>query len=62
MEKRFLNVPEVAVYLGFKQSAIRKWIRQGRIPFNRFRRNIRFDLKLIEQWADERRENTRIIQ
>ncbi len=60
MEKRFLTVAEIAEYLGFKQSAIRKWIRQGRIPFNRFRRNIRFDLKLIEQWASETRENAHI--
>lgn len=57
MEKRYVTVAEISQYLGFKQSAIRKWIRQGRIPFNRFQRNIRFDLKLIEQWASEKQEN-----
>ncbi|MBI3601521.1 MAG: helix-turn-helix domain-containing protein [Candidatus Omnitrophica bacterium] len=60
MEKRYLTVVEISQYLGFKPSAIRKWIRQGRIPFNRFQRNIRFDLKLIDQWANERLEKTHI--
>ena len=60
MDKRYLTVVEVSQYLGFKPSAIRKWIRQGRIPFNRFQRNIRFDIKAIEQWANETREDARM--
>ena len=60
MEKRYLNVSEISNYLGFKPSAIRKWIRQGRIPFNRFNRNIRFDLKLIDQWASRTLQDTRV--
>ena len=56
MEKRFLTVAEIAEYLGFKQSAIRKWIRLGKIPFNRLNGGIRFDLRLIDQWAQKRQE------
>ena len=51
IEKRFLNVPEVAVYLGFSRSAIRKWIRRGLIPFCKLNGGIRFDIERINQWA-----------
>jgi excisionase family DNA binding protein len=44
MEKRLLNVPEVADYLGFSVSAIRKWVRRGMIPFNKVNGGIRFDI------------------
>ncbi len=51
MEKRFMSVVEVAEYLGFSQSAIRKWIRKGQIPFSRINGAIRFDIEKIEEWA-----------
>ena len=50
VEKRFLNVPEVAEYLGFSISAIRKWVRRGTIPFNKVNGGIRFDIERLEQW------------
>jgi len=50
MQKRLLNVPEVAVYLGFSVSAIRKWVRRGSIPFNKVNGGIRFDIERINQW------------
>ena len=50
IEKRFLNVPEVANYLGFSVGAIRKWVRRGTIPFNKVNGGIRFDLERINQW------------
>lgn len=51
MEKRFLSVVEVAEYLGLSQSAIRKWIRTGQIPFLKINGAIRFDMEEINQWA-----------
>jgi excisionase family DNA binding protein len=53
MEKRLLNVPEVAVYLGFSVSAIRKWVRRGSIPFNKVNGGIRFDIERINQWLQK---------
>ena len=53
MQKRFLNVPEVAVYLGFSTSAIRKWVRRGMIPFNKVNGGIRFDIERINQWTQK---------
>ena len=50
MEKRYLSVPEVAEYLGFTTNAIRKWVRRGKIPFNKVNGGIRFDIERIEQW------------
>ena len=57
MEKRFLKVEEVARYLGFSESAIRKWIRSGLIPFHRLNGGIRFDIRAIDSWAQKRKEN-----
>ena len=50
IEKRLLNVPEVANYLGFSVAAIRKWVRRGTIPFNKVNGGIRFDIERINQW------------
>jgi excisionase family DNA binding protein len=50
MEKRFLNVEELAVYLGMSKDAIRNWKKRGEIPFSKFGRSVRFDLRRIEPW------------
>jgi len=53
IEKRLLNVPEVANYLGFSIGAIRKWVRRGMIPFNKVNGGIRFDIERINQWLQD---------
>ncbi len=53
MQKRLLNVPEVADYLGFSVSAIRKWVRRGMIPFNKVNGGIRFDIERINEWLQK---------
>ena len=53
MYKRYLSVPEIAEYLGFSPSAIRKWVRHGMIPFNKVNGGIRFDIERINEWADK---------
>jgi len=58
MEKRFLKVQEVANYLGFSISAIRKWVRRGSIPFNKVNGGIRFDIERINEWT-AKKEQTR---
>ena len=52
MQKRYLRIPEVADYLGFSISAIRKWVRRGAIPFNKVNGGIRFDIEQINQWLE----------
>jgi excisionase family DNA binding protein len=60
-QKRYLSVREVAEYLGFSVSAIRKWVRLGNIPFCKVNGGIRFDIKRIEKWAEENSETPFII-
>jgi excisionase family DNA binding protein len=57
MNKRYYRVEEVADYLGFSVSGIRKWVRSGRIPFTRLNGGIRFDMQEIEKWASRNRRN-----
>jgi excisionase family DNA binding protein len=54
MQKRYLNVAEIAKYLGFTESAIRKWVRLGVIPFVKINGGIRFDLERIERWVEKK--------
>ena len=53
IEQRFLNTPEVAKYLGFSESGIRKWVRKGMIPFNKINGGIRFDIQAIDKWGSK---------
>ena len=50
MEKRFYTVDEIAIYLGFSVSAIRKWVRLGTIPFSKINGGIRFNVEEIDVW------------
>jgi len=57
MEKRFYTVDEIAIYLGFSVSAIRKWIRLGSIPFCKINGGIRLDIKEIEKWVTKNKQS-----
>ncbi|GEM_PF-6943652 len=59
--KRFLSVPEVAEYLGFSASAIRKWVRLGLIPFCKVNGGIRFDIERINKWTEKNMHNSHIF-
>ena len=62
IKKRVLNTPEVAEYMGFTESAIRKWVRLGRIPYHKVNGGIRFDIRRIDEWADESFQETHANQ
>ncbi|MBP9854915.1 MAG: helix-turn-helix domain-containing protein [Candidatus Omnitrophica bacterium] len=53
INKKYLNVEELAEYLGFSSSAIRKWVRLGSIPFAKVNGGIRFDIDRIEKWVEK---------
>jgi len=57
MEKRFYTVEEIAIYLGFSVSGIRKWIRLGSIPFCKINGGIRLDIQEINKWTHKNRGN-----
>ena len=54
MEKRFLNVKEIANYLNLSEHTVRSWIRVGKIPFSKLGRAVRFDLRRIEPWLKKK--------
>lgn len=51
MEKHYFTVKEIATYLGLSPNTIRAWVKYGRIPFCKFGRAVRFDIKKIEPWV-----------
>ena len=53
MERRFYNTQEISEYLGFSQSAIRKWVRLDNIPFCKVNGGIRFDICAIDSWMQK---------
>ena len=50
MERRFIGVKDLAVYIGMSENTIREWVKYGKIPFSKLGRAVRFDLHRIEPW------------
>jgi excisionase family DNA binding protein len=48
--KRFVDAAGIAEYLGISEHTIRFWVKNGRIPFSKLGRAVRFDLRQIEVW------------
>jgi excisionase family DNA binding protein len=48
--EKLLNVPGVSDFIGVKQSTIRKWVHERRIPFLKVGRCVRFRPSSIEEW------------
>ncbi len=49
MEKRFVNIKDLADYLGVSKHTVKSWVYKDRLPCKRIGRTVRFDLKEIEQ-------------
>ncbi len=54
IEKRFLSIPEAAEYLGLTKGTLYVWVCQKKIPYIKVGRLVKFDLKKIEKWLEER--------
>ena len=50
VNRRLLNVEEVAQMLDMRTSTIYKWVSQRRIPFVKCGRLTKFDLQRIDEW------------
>jgi excisionase family DNA binding protein len=48
--EKLLNVPEISKLIGVKESTIRKWVHERRIPFLKVGRCVRFRPSSIEAW------------
>lgn len=61
MEKRFLNIKEIAEYLCLSESTIRAWVKTGRIPFSKLGRCVRFDILKINEWLKQKEFDPRTL-
>jgi len=57
IEKRFYTAREIGFYLGLNEETIRKWAQRGRIPFSKFGKALRFDLRAVENWVKRKSVN-----
>ena len=53
VNRRLLNVEEVAHLLDMSKDTIYKWVTQRKIPFVKCGRLTKFDLQKIEKWIEE---------
>lgn len=54
MIERLLTLKEAAAILQIHPDTVRKWIKEGRIPYTRVGRVLRFRESLLEQWINRR--------
>lgn len=50
MEKRYLNVSELAIYCSLSKETIYRYARYGYIPCFKLGKTLRFDKLAIDQW------------
>jgi len=53
MDKRFVSIKDLAVYLGVSEYTIKSWVYQDRLPCKRIGRVVRFDIREINQKLKE---------
>jgi len=51
MEKRFININELSDYVGLSKNTIYSWVWQKKIPYTKFGRLVKFDLRTIDNWV-----------
>ena len=52
-EKKLLNYQEAAEKLGLAPQTLRTWVHQGRIPFLKLGRAVRFSPEMLQQFMTE---------
>jgi excisionase family DNA binding protein len=54
-EKRLLDINDLAIYLHISKNTLYNWLYRRKIPHIKVGRSVRFDLKDIEKWINEKR-------
>ena len=54
MEKRYLSIKELAIYLGVAVGTLYSWVCYRKIPFSKVGRLVKFDKLRIDEWIKER--------
>jgi excisionase family DNA binding protein len=53
IEKRYLEIRELAEYLGISVNTIYSWISQRKIPHKKLGRLVRFSVEEIDEWVKQ---------
>lgn len=56
MIKEIYDIKKLSIYLDISVSEIRKLVREKRIPYFRLGNRIKFDLKKINIWLEDKEE------
>ena len=59
MTKEICGIKELATYLDMSESGIRKLVREKRIPYFKILSSIKFDLKEINLWIENKQNEER---
>ncbi|MFC1590580.1 helix-turn-helix domain-containing protein [Candidatus Omnitrophota bacterium] len=54
--KKLLSVPELAGYLNISKNTVYSWVYMKQIPYYKVGRLVRFDIKEIDQWLGEKKQ------
>lgn len=55
MEKKYLNVRELSLYLGLSVDTVYAWIHLRKLPFYKVGRRPRFEINEINRWMEQRK-------
>lgn len=55
MERRYINIDDLAEYLSLTKGTLYVWVFQKRIPHFKIGGALRFDLREIENWLKDKR-------
>jgi len=57
LRARLIGVEGLSIYLDIPVNTLRCWVWQRQIPFYKIGRLVKFDIKEIDTWLEERKEN-----
>ena len=52
--KRFFNKKELSEYIGITQGTLSVWVCHRKIPYVKVGRLVKFDMKKIETWLEDK--------
>ena len=55
MQKRYVGVKDISEYLGITEGTLYVWVCHKKIPYHKFGKALRFDLKDIDSWANKKK-------
>lgn len=53
MEKRYINVRQLAEYMSMSKPSIYRYVEEKKIPYFKIGKTIRFDIADVDKWLKE---------